>query len=233
MLCSLVLLVLIGISPVEATVLPALSPFVSPALGQSDLESDNTAGDFVDIDWVVETLTAAQATALGVGAAGDIVYAYQIENTTAGGGSILAFSVTFDTSKFPVIGAGIISGDDLDAGLVLSPHALGAGDDNDALGVSTTSGTASVNPMTVGWSFTGGTPVPTGKESDTLFFVTQFAPRYGNGNAQDGSPPSPWSSLSIHGSDKLPVPTPEPGSVAAIAGIALFGLIGWFWRRRK
>jgi hypothetical protein len=52
-----------------------------------------------------------------------------------------------------------------------------------------------------------------------------------------------WEDLPKNSSDKdyndvvLEVgnvaPTPEPGSVVAIAGIALSGLVGWAWRRRK
>jgi hypothetical protein len=84
--------------------------------------------------------------------------------------------------------------------------------------IGTTSPTA-----TARWSFvTPGSPLPNGGESAILVVRSLFPPTYGNASAINGDPQSPWSTNSaINGGERqVPIPSPEPTS------LALLGLLG-------
>jgi hypothetical protein len=61
------------------------------------------------------------------------------------------------------------------------------------------------------WSFAAVNP---GAGSPALSFQSYLAPGLGNANAQDGNPPSPWST--IPAGQQLPVPEPVPDSSSTL-----------------
>jgi hypothetical protein len=65
------------------------------------------------------------------------------------------------------------------------------------------------------WSFAAVNP---GAGSPALSFQSYLAPGLGNANAQDGNPPSPWST--VPGGQQLPVPQPVPDSAPALVLLA-------------
>lgn len=67
------------------------------------------------------------------------------------------------------------------------------------------------------------TPVQPGFSSSLLFFTSDLAPTWGNANAQDHNPPSPWASYP--GGNPVPVPNvPDGGATVMLLGIALSGV---------
>ena len=149
------------------------------------------------------------------------LYLYQVEN--AGGVPIDAFSVTFDTTAPGLLGAGVLTGDDLDVASALHPaHTVGGEVEGFAL-ASVAALLTTVDPNTVTWTFA---PQAAGTETDTFFIWHLQPPVYGNAGAQDGSPPSPWASIAPGGT-RVPVPNvrvPDSGTTILLLGAALTAL---------
>jgi hypothetical protein len=78
-----------------------------------------------------------------------------------------------------------------------------------------------VNDIDLAWFFSPS--VPAGSTGPTVSFESDLPPSFGNANASDAVPPSPWSSIGP-GGQLVPVPAavplPEP------PGVALLGIAG-------
>lgn len=80
-------------------------------------------------------------------------------------------------------------------------------------------------------------PVQAGTSGPKLSFQSDLPPVYGNANASDANPPSPWSSSPA--GQPVPVPnisgaiTPEPDTLALFAVTASSALGVWRLRRRQ
>jgi hypothetical protein len=179
----------------------------------------------INIDWeVIPTTGTAFAPGL-------YAYLYQIENTSKAG--VDAFSVTLAPAGFAsVVGAGILAGDNLDLlSLFHPPHDVAffpilAGEADPFPLAPVVGGSTTLNPLddTVSWTFS---PIASGTQSDTLYFLSTLPPVYGNAVAQDSIPPSPWGTLAV-GAQPVPVPLPEPATwVLAGAGLLAIGLFRW------
>jgi hypothetical protein len=182
----------------------------------------------LNIDWMVYQLGAGNP--FGATYVGEYVYLYQVEVNSAAPVGPSLFSVTFDTAFAAVSAgdAGFLIGDDLDLATANhAAHTVGGEMEVFALQTTVAPFNGDVNSMNVTWKFPD---ISLGEESDTLYFISPYAPVYGNGNAADSTPPSPWGSLAP-GSQPVPVPAPEP-SEYLMAGLGLLGL-GYFIRRKK
>jgi hypothetical protein len=212
------------------------SPTVG-SMGESVWWSTLSATDVgVNVDWMV-----IDATAFGY--AGAFAYLYQLEATTAAASGPKQFSVTFDTAAAGVLAKGFQFGDDLDVANALHPAHVVAGE-SDAYTLKTTpaSGTVTMDSATVTWNFPALTATgATRYETDVMYFISPNTPSYGNGNAADSVPPSPWAGAgtifysATNSKDSqpvpVPVPTPEP-SEYLMAGLGLLGL-AYLVRRKK
>jgi hypothetical protein len=82
----------------------------------------------------------------------------------------------------------------------------------------------SPTPDGVSWFFFPTGIVP-GGNSGTLSFQSLIGPTFGNGNATDTNPPSPWGSTP--GGTQLPVPrVPDGGTTVSMLGLAFAGIEG-------
>jgi LPXTG-motif cell wall-anchored protein len=207
MLCSLVLLVLIGFLPLaEASHLPVTETDLA-TITLGGLIAGPTADDFLFVHPGTGVVTDV----------GDIVnevyfndvtdiYTY-IHEVTPEVDNVSEINTAFVVLGFNGIGGWSFSD---------ASTAGGAGDDTDITLVLDTDDTLDWTDILPNDSFDS-------LESIRFFFQSTNPPALGGYNLLNTN----------SGFATSYAPTPEPGSVAAIAGIALFGLIGWFWRRRK
>jgi hypothetical protein len=186
-------------------------------MDESTLGSYPMPGRDLYVDWIVQD-------AASFGFAGSYAYLYQLEVPVGTGTKPDIFTVTFDTSGVIVYGS--IAGDDLDFATFHPAHTVGG--EGEGYALSTVPAVATLASDNISWSFVGGlTP---GTESMTLFFIDPRPPTLGVGGAQDGSPPSPWSSLAT-GGELVPIPgdpetheIPDGGSTVLLLGVALSAL---------
>ncbi|MCA9500062.1 MAG: PEP-CTERM sorting domain-containing protein [Nitrospira sp.] len=175
--------------------------------GISNLNA-NSGGTDVQVDWVV-TLSG-----------GTYTYEYQIENDT--GSIIKNFSITAGN----VLSVGETFSD-LD---VTSPHVFGGVDtENSGNGVDASPIIDSgFNGTQVSWTWGQSSPLDNGYESPILWFTSSVAPTFGNGTIQDSL--VNWASTNV-GSDKIPVPTPEPTTF--LGGALGLAAVAWYTRRKR
>lgn len=107
-----------------------------------------------------------------------------------------------------------------------NPDTFGVSFDNAPNVVITTSGGlfSASSPSGVNWFYL---PVGPGGSSPTLSFTSLVGPTFGNAQATDTNPPSPWAST--NGGQQVPVPggaVPDGGSAVTLLGIALAGIEG-------
>lgn len=244
---ALLLAVTLSSTAIFAGPIPAAPLAPLPVAGESDLPSfifpltSDITVDWIVVDYAGGLIDPESEEPIP---AGGFLYLYQIENTSAV--AMDALSITMGPGgAASVFAAGVLPGDDLDLpgalhpahsdpmfasdGPVAGPFPILAGEEG-PFGMAPLSGvltTVNLADNNVTWTFN---PLSSGKESDTLFYLSSLPPIYGNGVAQDSTPPSPWGSLAM-GGDPVPVPgVPEPGSLALAAlGAAAVGLFG---RRR-
>ena len=92
-----------------------------------------------------------------------------------------------------------------------------------------------VNAIDIAWFFNPS--IPAGSSAPTVSFQSDFPPTSGNANAEDASPPSPWSSLSLNGQQvavpDAPAAVPEPAPLALFAVAGLLFLPAVVVRRKK
>jgi len=211
------------------------------SMGESFWGSNNSPSDpGLNIDWMV-----LDATSWGY--AGAYVYLYQIEVKTSAT-DVKSFNVSFNQTASPILASGYLNSDldvALGGGTPHPAHAVAGEMDSGFLAPAFTVDSAAVINATqitsggISWNFTGiaspGTGATPYQESGTFYFVTKNPPIYGNGNALDSIPPSPWSgglNPTTPSSQPIPVPAvPEP-SEYLMAGIGLLGL-GYLIRRKK
>lgn len=187
-----------------------------PAKGESDLNNFVT-GDQINVDWVVQVNTGILGTTAGDG----FEYLFQIENSS--GRDISGFTLIIDSIyKASILAAGFLSAtSDLDDD---GPHNLLGEEEGFAL-QDVSGGTVDPNNADgINWS---SLALHAGNESTTLAFVSRLAPAYGNGSVLDGTP---WSTFAP-GSDKLPVPAPEPTTF--LGGALGLGAVAWYTRRKR
>lgn len=221
--------------------------------GESDLPSFIfPAASDITVDWMVVNYAGGLVDSSGAPIpAGGYLYAFQIENTSAVAMDALSLTFAGGTAPF-ILGAGQIPGDDLDLpgpshpahsdpgglpdGPVPGPFPVLVGEEGPFPMVAVTGLLTTINALddNITWTFN---PVAAGLETNTLFYVSSKPPIYGNGVAQDSTPPSPWGSLAL-GGDPLPIPdplatiTPEPSSWVLVGiGAAILGAISA--RRRR
>ena len=198
-----------------------VSPSPVPSAGESLLTSSFTPGSSVNIDWeVIPTSITAFAPGL-------YAYMYQIENTSLSGVDIYSVSLPNAASFNSIVTAGILSGDNIDL-----PSAFHPAHDVSVFPILATehegfpfqplsSVLTTLNSAddTVTWSFS---PLASGSQSDTLYFLSTLPPVYGDATSQDHIPPSHWTSLGPN-AQPVPVPVPEPAA-AILCGLGLLAL---------
>lgn len=208
-------------------------------MGQSTLSTftgnSNIPTQNLQIDWIVMFLGtplvpwAPEGTPIWA-------YIYQIENPTPPSPLPPSHPKPFTVSSFsvstvegpPFLFATTISGDLDDdenvepfSNLSIPAHNLVEETELATSGTNwLTQGTPVPLLTGVTWSFgTGDTELPSGYESEILIAYAAFPPKYGNSSANDDVPPSPWSG-------PVPVPSPEPSTIALIAMGLLIGVTG-------
>lgn len=223
---------------------PLLPPFPSvwtvgqAVAGESTLNVLTGSALPLKVDWIVVFLGPTELSPTTWG------YYYQIENPAGqvAAGTVSSFSI--GTPGPPFIGAGFLSGADIETNFVdfIKPTITIAGHtatNYPNLGASpppaetelATAGTG-WNPVSfpiplptgTTWSFgTGPTELPIGYESSILFAYATVPPMYGSVTAVDDA--IAWQGI-------VPVPSPEPGVVTLV----MMGLIGFgalTYRRRS
>ena len=184
---------------------------------------------FIRVDWQV--FAPGNATAPLGATAGLFQYVYQLEATVGNIGSsstpndIGSFTITF-TPGIPFLFLAESVGN-LVEGSEVNPASSPA---NAPLTCCVHSTSATLGAATATWTFVPITSIPPGLgnipqngQSDLLLGLSPIGPGFGDAGALDGQPESPWATTNP-GGERIPVPTPEPGTVLLlVAGLASLG----------
>jgi hypothetical protein len=206
---------MLGVAAMAAACFASTAPAVE--MDESTLGSFPQPGTDLFVDWMVTDAAA-------FGYAGAYAYMYQVEVPENVGTRPEIFTVSFDTAN--VLDYGFLAGDDLD--LVTLYHvAHASAGDHEGFALEQRPIIATLNSDNISWFFQGG--LSPGSQSETVYFIDPNPPRPGIGGAQNGAPPSPWSSQAPTG-EPVPVPggdnqrVPDAGSSVLLLGAALSSL---------